>query len=174
MRRKIDLVDDQKVRPGDARTPLGGDFVARGDVDHVNRKIGEFRREGGGKIVAAGFNQHHVEIRKFRAHVGDRGEIHRGILAYRRMRASPGFDAGDAIRRQRPRAHQKFRIPFGIDVVGDRGDVVTLAHRLAEQIHQRGFSRSDGTTNADAKRAVRTRHIKYSLGYRRPCERRDP
>jgi len=55
------------------------------------------------------------------------------------MRTAAGLDAGDAIRRQRPRAHQEFGIPFGVDVVGDRGDVVTLAHGLAEQIHQRGF-----------------------------------
>jgi len=75
------------------------------------------------------------------------------------MRAAAGLDAGDAIGRQRPRAHQKFGVPFGVDVVGDRGDVVAIAHRLAEQIHQRGFSRSDGTTDADAKRAVRLRHV---------------
>jgi len=50
--------------------------------------------EGGGEIVAAGFDQHHVEVRKFGAHVGDRGEIHRGVLAYCGMRASAGLDAG--------------------------------------------------------------------------------
>ncbi len=90
------------------------------------------------------------------------------------MRAAAGLDTGDAIRCQRSRPHQKFRIPFGVDVVGDRGDVVTLPHRLAEQVHQGGFSRSDGTTDADAERAVGVSHIKYPLSYRRPCERWDP
>src|SRR5580700_5733232 len=75
------------------------------------------------------------------------------------MRASAGFDAGNAIRRQRSRAHQEFGVPFGVDVVGDRGDVVALAHRLAEQVHQRGLSRADRTSDADTKRAVRTSHL---------------
>ncbi len=124
MRREVDLVDDEKVRPGDTGSPLGRDLVARRDVDHVNREIGQFGRESSGEIVAAGFDQHQIETWKFRPHIGDRGEVHRGVLADRGMRAAAGLDAGDAIRRQRSRAHQEFRIPFGVDVVGDRGDVV--------------------------------------------------
>ena len=157
-----------RVMPG---PPFRGDLVAGRDVDDVNREVGEFGREGGGEIVAAGFDQHHVEIGKFRAHVGDRGEIHRGVLADRGVRAAAGLDAGDAIRRQRSRAHQKFGVPFGVDVVGDGGDVVALAHRLAEQIHQRGFSRSDGATDADAKRAVRVGHVRGAFGCCHPRER---
>src|SRR6266576_4392066 len=174
MRREVDLVDNEKVRPGDAGAALRGDLVAGGDVDHVDREIGEFGRECSCEIVAAGFDQHQIEIGKFRAHVGDRGEIHRGVLADRGMRTAAGLNSGDAIRRQRPRAHQEFGIPFGVDVVGDRGDVVPLPQGRAEQIYERGFARSDGTTDADAKRTVRTGHVKYSPGYRRPCERRDP
>jgi hypothetical protein len=60
-----------------------------------------FGRERCGEIVAAGFDQHQVEIGKFGAHVGDRGEVHRGVLADRGMRAAAGLDAGDTIGRQR-------------------------------------------------------------------------
>jgi hypothetical protein len=90
------------------------------------------------------------------------------------VRAAAGLDAGNAVRRQRARAHQELRIPFGVDVVGDRGDVVALPHRLAEQVHQRGLAGADGTADADAEGTVRVRHIEHSLVYRRPCERRDP
>src|SRR6202035_1408895 len=103
MRGEVDLVDDQEVRAGNAGTTLGGDLVAGGDVDHVDGEIGEFRGKGGGEVVAAGFDQHQIETRKFRAHVGDRGEIHRGVLADRGVGAAAGLDAGDAVGRQRSR-----------------------------------------------------------------------
>src|SRR6202790_1020090 len=57
MRREVDLVDDEKIRPDDAGAALGGDLVAGGDVDHVDGEIGQFGREGGREIVAAGFAQ---------------------------------------------------------------------------------------------------------------------
>src|SRR6185312_4678263 len=81
-------------------------------------------------------------------------EIHRGVLADRGMRTAARLDAGDTIRRQRARAHQELGVPLGVDVVVDRGDVVALAHGLAEQVHQRGLARSNGTADADSKRTV--------------------
>ena len=53
IRREIDLVDHQKVGAGDAGAALGGNLVAGGDIDHVDRQIGQLRRKGRGKIVAA-------------------------------------------------------------------------------------------------------------------------
>ena len=41
------------------------------------------------------------------------------------MRAAAGLDAGDAFGRQRAGTHQIFGVPFGVDVVGDRGDLVS-------------------------------------------------
>ena len=35
MRRKIDLVDDEQIRPGDARAAFGGNLVACRDVDQI-------------------------------------------------------------------------------------------------------------------------------------------
>ena len=52
---EIDFIDDQQIRPRNARAAFGGNFVSARDVDDVDRQIGEFRREGGGEIVAAGF-----------------------------------------------------------------------------------------------------------------------
>jgi len=78
-----------------------------GDVDDIDGEVGQFRREGRGKVIATGLDQHQIEIGKFRAHVGHGREIHRGVLADRGMRAAAGLDAGNAVRRQRSRPHRK-------------------------------------------------------------------
>ena len=72
---EVNLVDDQQVTTGDARPPLARDSVACGDVDDVDRQIGELRAEGRGEIVAAAFDQDDVERRETPAHVRDPGEI---------------------------------------------------------------------------------------------------
>src|SRR5262249_21696156 len=51
MGRQVDLVDDQEVRARDAGPALRRDLVAGGHVDHVDGHVGQFRREGRGKIV---------------------------------------------------------------------------------------------------------------------------
>src|SRR5260221_530623 len=98
--------------------------------------------------------------------LGHGGEVDRGVLGDRRVRAAAGLDAGDALRRERARAYQELRILFGIDVVGDDGDGVALAHMLAQAIHQRGLPRADRAADADAQRAVmRSVHERKSLVY---------
>ena len=135
--------------------PLDGNLVAGGDVDDVDREIGKLGRKRRGQIVAAGFDQHQIEIGKFRAHLGDRGEIDRGVLANGGVRAAAGFHAGDAIGGERARAHQIFGVPLGVDVVGDGGDFVSVAQLLAQQIHQRGLAGADRAADADAQGSVR-------------------
>ena len=137
--------------PGPA---LGRDLVAGGDVDDVDGEIGELRRKGRGEIVAAGFDQHQIEIGKLGAHLGDGGEIDRGVLADRGVRAAAGLDAGDALGRQRAGAHQIFGVPLGVDVVGDGGDLVAVAQPLAQRVHQRGLAGADRAADADAQGAV--------------------
>jgi hypothetical protein len=39
--REIDLVDDQEIGAGDAGATLGGNLVAGGDVDDIDREIGK-------------------------------------------------------------------------------------------------------------------------------------
>ena len=49
---------------------------------------------------------------------------------------------------------QKARVFFGIDVVGNGAEIVSIAEALAKCLCQRGFTGTDGTTNADAEGAV--------------------
>jgi len=53
------------------------------------------------------------------------------------------LDAGNALRHQRARANEIFGVPFGVDVVGDGGDLVALAQPLAQRVHQCGLARAD-------------------------------
>ena len=153
--REIDLVDDQEIGARDAGPALRRNLVAGRDVDDIDREIGKLRRECRGQIVAAGFDQHQIEIGKFLSHVGDRGEIDRGILADRGVRTAAGLDAGDALGRERAGAHQIFGVPLGVDVVGDGGDLVAVAQMLAQRIHQRGLAGADRAADADAQGTVR-------------------
>ena len=94
MGREVDLVDDEEIGARDAGAALGGNFVAGGDVDHVDREIGELRGKRRGEIVATGFDQDQVERGKLRAHLGDRVEVdiihvdvdHGGNPAYQRWK----------------------------------------------------------------------------------------
>jgi len=98
MGRQILLVDHQKVRAGDARPALARDFLALADRNHIDRHVGEIGREGRGEIVAAGFDEHQVEIRNAGVEIGNGPQIDRGILTDRRMRAAAGLHPDDAVR----------------------------------------------------------------------------
>ena len=106
--------------PGPA---LARDLVAGGDVDHVEREIGQLGRERRGEVVAAAFDEHDVEIAEARREPVDRFEVDRGVLADRRVRTAAGLDADDAVRRQRLVAHEELRVLLGVDVVGDDGEL---------------------------------------------------
>src|SRR5215831_13517505 len=54
MRRKVDLVDDQEVGAGNARSAFGRNFVAGRHVDHIDGEVGQLGRERRRQIVAAG------------------------------------------------------------------------------------------------------------------------
>jgi hypothetical protein len=51
----------ERVMPG---PPFARDLLAARHVDHVDRDVGEFGREGGREIVAAGFDEDEVEARE--------------------------------------------------------------------------------------------------------------
>ena len=70
------------------------------------------------------------------------------------MRAAAGLDPGDAIGNQCAGTHQIFRVPFGVNVVGDGGDLIAVAQPLTERVHQRGFPGADRTADADAQGTV--------------------
>ena len=110
------------MMPGSA---FARDLVAGGDVDDVDRQIGELGGKGRGEVVAAQLDQDQIEIREQAVHLGDGREVDRGILADRGMRAAAGLDTADPLGRQCAAAGQEFGVFAGVDVVGDRGDLVT-------------------------------------------------
>src|SRR5262245_4400918 len=87
------------------------------------------------------------------------------------MRASARLHADDAIAGQRLATDQKFHVLTREDVVRDDAEPVTLAHRLAERIDQRRFSGTDGSTDADADRALD--HDRNNLACRYCCAMAD-
>src|SRR6266700_1188274 len=91
-------------------------------------------------------------MREQPAHLGDGGEVDRGILADCRMRATASLDAADPLGRQRAALRQEFGILTGIDVVRNCGDLVSAAHLFAQPIHQRRLARSDRTADPDPQR----------------------
>jgi len=62
------------------------------------------------KIVAARFDEDDIEAREAAASVLERGKVDRGILTDGGMRATPGLDADDPVRRQRSRAGEELGI----------------------------------------------------------------
>jgi hypothetical protein len=89
----------------------------------LRRQIGQLWQEGCGEIIAARLDQNQIELRKFGAHLGDRGEVDRCVLANRSVGAPSGFNSGDAFCCTGAQAHQVFGVPFGVDVVGDTRDI---------------------------------------------------
>ena len=81
------------------------------------------------------------------------------------MRAAAGLHAHDALDRQGTGDGQEARILLGVDVVGDRADVVALAECLAQRFHQGRLARADRPADADAKRSRLRFHERKSLVY---------
>jgi hypothetical protein len=102
-------------------------------------------------LSPAGLDEDHLERGEAPVQAVHRLEVDRGVLADRRVRAAAGFHPEDAIRRERLVAHQELGVFLGVDVVGDRGDVVALAQRLAQGQRERGLARAYRPADADAK-----------------------
>ena len=68
------------------------------------------------------------------------------------MRAAAGLHAHDALGLQRAAYGQQALVFLGVDVVGDRDEVVALAHGLAEHLQQGGLARTHGSAGAHAQR----------------------
>ena len=164
IRREVDLVDDEKVGAGDAGAAFPRHLLAAGDVDNVNGEVGELRREGGGEVVTAQFDEDDIEIGKARSHLGNCLQVDRRVLANGGMRAAAGLDAEDALFGKRLDAIQDQRVLLRVDVVGDDGDGIAVAHRLAEHLRQRGLAGADRAADPDAKRPVRI-HVRNTREY---------
>ena len=122
----VDFVDNQQVGFGDAGAAFSGDFVAGGHVDHVQGQVAQFRAEGGGEVVAAGFDQYQFQIGVAALQVVDGGQVHAGILADGGVGAAAGFYAQDAVGWEGIVFQEEVRVFPCVDVVGDDGDVVVI------------------------------------------------
>ena len=140
--------------PGPA---LPRDLLAAGDVDDVDGEVGELGAEGGGEVVAAGFDQQQLEAGEAAGHLAHGGEVDRGVLADRGVRAAAGLDAHDALGRQGAGDGEQALVLLGVDVVGDHGHVPAVAHGLAQDLAQHGLAGADRAADADAERAVGVR-----------------
>lgn len=63
--------------------------------------------------------------------------------------AAAGLHAADAFRGQRGGAGQDALVLEGVDVVGDDGEVVTVAQLAAQHFKQRGLAAADRAADAD-------------------------
>jgi hypothetical protein len=134
------------------RAALSRDLVAGRDVDHIDRQVGKLRAVGRGQVVATGFDQHDIQLRKALAHLGDGRQVRRCVLSNGGVRAATGLDPNDAVRRQRPRGDQQALVFPRVDVVGDHCKLVTIPHALAEHLDQCGLARADRAAHTDAQR----------------------
>jgi hypothetical protein len=64
------------------------------------------------------------------------------------MRAASCFYSNNSILLQGSTANQKFGIFLGIDIVGNHGNLKTLAHFFTEPVKQCGFAGTDRPANA--------------------------
>ena len=153
MRREVDLVDHEQVGVRDCGAAFCRNFVAAGNVDHVDRRVGEIGAEGRSKVVPAAFDDQQAQVRETRLEFPHRFEIHRGVFADRGVRAAAGFDGEDALGRQASAAGQDLRVLAGVDVVGDDGQVDARVERARQAFDQRRLAGADRSADADTYRA---------------------
>lgn len=149
---QVGLVDDQEVGLGDSRAALARDLVASGDVDHVDRIVGEFPAEMGGEVVAAGFAEEQVGLDLCRELL-ERQQVGRNIFPDRGMRAASCLNGLDALSLEGPVTNQEFSVLAGEDVVGYRGQAQTLAQFAAERQQQGGLAAADRAADSDREGA---------------------
>ena len=152
VRRQVDLVDDEQIRPRDARAALARDLLSFRDVDDIDGRVHELRTERGGQVVATALHQQEVERREPSQQAANRFEVDGRVLANRRVRAAAGLDADDALGRQRPAPREELGVFLRIDVVGDHGHVHARSQPQAERLGQRGLPGADGTADPDLER----------------------
>ena len=149
VRGEVDLVDEQEVGTGNARTALARDLVARGDVNDVDGVVGQFRGEGGRQVVAATLDENKLQVAIVIRQAGDGFEVYGSVFANGAVWTAAGFNADDAFDVQGTAAAQKFGIFPGVDVVRHHRQAVTVAESLAEAVDEGGLAGADGSADAD-------------------------
>ena len=101
MRRQIDLIDHEQIGTSNSRPALARNLITGCHIDHVNDCVREFRTECRSQIVAAALDEHQLDIGMALEQIVQGLLIVRGIFTDRRMRTASGFDAQNAVLRQR-------------------------------------------------------------------------
>ena len=134
--------------------PLRGIFSPLRDVDDVDREVGELGAERRGEVVAAALDEDEVERRELARPASSMAA--RFIEASSRIAVcgQPPVSTPTMRPRRAPRADQELGVLAGVDVVGDGGDLVALAHPLAERVDEARLARADRAADADPQNVV--------------------
>src|SRR5580700_8388361 len=156
IRRKVNLVNHQQIRPHNPWAAFARNFVTLGHVDHINPDIHQLRTERRAQIVAAAFNKYKFQARKTILKLSDSPQIHGSVLANRRVRTSARLHSSHSFGRQRPLPQQIFRVLFRVNVVRHDGKVAGRPQSLAQAVNKHCLSGSDGSRDSHSKGAART------------------
>ena len=151
VRGQVSFVDHEEIALGDAGATLARNFFAGGHVDHVDRQVAELGAKGGRQVVAAGLDKHHVGVREIKQHAVNCLEVDGSVFANGGVWAAACFYAHDALGVQRAAHRQQALVFFGVDVVGDRHQIVFRFHAFAQHLQQGGFARAHRPTYAHAQ-----------------------
>src|SRR5262249_3787347 len=133
---------------------LARDLVAAGDVDDVNRVVGELAAELRGEVVAPALEQEELGPR-IELELLERVEVVADVFADRGVRAPAGLDGADERARKGFIALQEPRVLAGEDVVRDDAEAHAVAKLLAHGQDERGLAAPDRPADADRERALR-------------------
>jgi hypothetical protein len=117
--RKIDFVDDEKIRSANTRSAFARHVASARHVDHKDLRINQGRRERGGEVVSATLNKDNVQGREVALQIFHGKQVHRYVIAYGRMRAGARLDRPNAFYREHAFRAQEAGILVGVDVIGD-------------------------------------------------------
>ena len=151
VRREIGLVDHEQVGLRDARAALARHLVAPGDVDHVDREVGELAAVLGREVVAAGLDEEQLGP-DLVDELLEREQVVAHVLADRRVRTAPGLDRPDVAGRERAVPDQELGVLAREDVVRDDAEAMLVPQAPAELEQQRRLAAADGPADADRER----------------------
>ena len=145
--RSILLIDEQ-IALRDAGPALARDLVAAGDVDDVDREVGELAAVLRGEVVAAALDEE--ELGLVAHELLERVEVRRDVLADRGVRAAAGLDGADLRGGQRFVAVEELGVLAREDVVGHDAERDAVAQLPAQREHERGLAAADRAADPDA------------------------
>ena len=142
VRSQVNLVNDQKSGVGDSGSAFSRNFVALGNVNHVNRSVDQFRTERSGQVVSATLDEEQVKLRKGPLEHGTRFQIYRSIFTDGGMRASTRLDSHDSLGREYLATHKEFGILARIDVIRDHSDAIAGSEMETKRLDQGCLARA--------------------------------